>query len=1781
MPGKKDEFDLEASFFGDDDMSWLEDDETNAGQEAKAAEPAPAPALEPEPVAAEPEPEPEPIPEPVAAAATKDDAPLMEQPAPVLTPPEEHQASLPPRAPAPPPPVPVADAPIEQPAPAFEDLDRVDSEERKVKAQAWAPPPAAAAVVDEDDELEDFEELGTEAVSEVDVSEPDVDEPEAEPEIDEVPSILRPVAGFTQGATQNAMVSPEAYLPASDEEEWRDVARTLLSEAAVADSAERRARLLFEAGRVYRTRLGDWEGAEVLFNDALAASQETADLLRNLADAVARRGAWDEVRSTLARRLGLLEGAEAAEAAQDLALLLRNRLGRVEEAVDQLTVAQKADADDFFTLRLLREQLAALGRFEELVAVLEHMAELCSGQERARLLTELGRVHEQRLDDLVNAEKAYTASLEANPGHAPALLALERMFRASADDVRLAELYETEAQRDGQTVPGFYFLKAARLWRNASQQKRAEAAYKAASAVGVSAARREYQSWLAEVGRFKDLAAELRAEADGLAEGPARAYALFSLGRVLETALDDKDGALTAYREAVAQDPAAGPAAEAVARTLSRGGRHEELLTFWEGRLEGAEPAVQAAVLYRAGEVAEGSLADVERARGYFERVLAVQDDHRPALEGLQRVCTAQGAWDRLAEVFSRRAELAVDDAARVLEQARAGSAFERAGQAEPALTFYRAALRTDPAFPPALDGALRLMAAAEDYAGVAAALRAAGDASADPAEKATLLYRSARVSVEKTGDLESATACLREAVEADSSFLPAVSLLKEIAQDAGASGVLLRMHTLQAEASQDPATRHWRLLAAADVAQALPDQDPRRYLLDVLEEAPSHPGALTSLERRCLADGDLAGLARALSGAASRLEPGAERLALQARVVDLAESSGEEDAALRALTEAVAAASADAPVRGLAHLAASLLDWRSEVRLLSVSAERQDQLEQARALEEHLGDLDGALAIYESLLAATPDDVTAAAGVARLAQRLGQRERLGHAYAVLAEHTPDAKVAAMYAMLAGHLAETDGDPEAALGHYSKALAARPRSAKVFDAVRRLQVAGREIEALEALYAAHRPDDRVGLAEALEEAGEPQKAADVWGSIESDNAFYVAIREERARALAEDWHGAFLALTRAHDLAANDNVRERFAARQRWMLAEHLAETEEAWTFYRQLHDESPEDREVLEALARIATARGETQLALTYLQGLADTADTDEEKARYQRRVGDAYAESDQIDAARQAYLDALDYRRDDMEALAGLEALAEKTDDWQAQVDVLKRRAQLLGTLEATEVWRTISNLLEANAEPSIAMEAWTEVLERVPVDREALEHIVALAEASASWDAFVQRGQELANLTEGEERRVWMRRIGLAAADHLGREDAVRFLEAAVQGEKPDVQAAERLEVVYRARGDLAGAMQARLWMARGADSVEDRVTGLLQVASLQLTERLDREAAAAVYHEILELDPDQPDALRFQADHLFAQGRTDEALPLFEKLAPSVEEGADLEDFDVQIEVALFWFRLGELLRAAGRNEEALERFERALELNSTHLPSLGAVGPLYMEQEEWKKAEKVYRQVLQLTGGQGDRRRLSDTYVQLGLVERALGNTDKASKRFNKAMELTPNHVGALKGTAKLLEDKEDWGSLLNIYNNIIYHATSPDDVILAYMTKGRILDSKMGRPDKAAQHYERSLAFDANQPLALLRLAELSMRRSEWSEVGGLAQKGLQLVSEASDVRAELLLCWAAARKASGDEEGANAALTEARANASRDIAEDVLAELEAFRVALLERLPK
>jgi tetratricopeptide (TPR) repeat protein len=1563
---------------------------------------------------------------------------------------------------------------------------------------------------------------------------------ELEPVIDLSPSTAAPTLDDLSPAR-----SPTRS-DGAEAETWREMVQQLSSEAGDLPAAQ------LEIARITRRRLGDTAAAIEAARSAMTADEAgPAAGLRELAVLYAQSGDFKALLATLEELSGAEEDGAAAEVLQDAALLALNQLRERDTATRLLERALERQPDDYLSLTLLADIYRQNQRWEPLTEVLERLAALTDGPPAADLLIERGGILEHHMGETDAALDAYRAAQQADPSSATAFLALERVLSGAAEWTALAELYSEEASRTAGADRAFWRFRVATVYRTQLFDiERASTAYQQALAEGAGPeVAHAYQAFLAENGRWAELAEALEMESSKV-HIEQQPEVLYRLARLKEEQLGDLDGALVYYRR-VAREPAAAPAAEAVARILQDKKEWSTLLSFWEERIKLLEePNLQVTLEYRMGEICEGPLDDQENARQHFERILGIAPGYLPALDGLERVYTRLEAWEQLAAVYEQRAILSGDDPAIALQLHRAAAVCEfRLNDLARAKEFYSRALDYVPHFPPSLDAYVRVLEAEDNWAGLAQALRSAAASTPDSNEVVSFYYRAGRVFADKVEDAESAIDCLRRCLALSPGFLPARQLLKELTRARGDWAELLELQVGDAAALDDLDRRGWQLLAAAAVAERIEDKDPEYLARKILEVDPAHPGAMAFLETRLHQRGDRIGLVELYRQAAGEIADDDGRARLAAVLTALLKDAGDGMGAVQAAGEVVIADEAEGrPLLAIARICEGLGYWEVAQQALDAVG---DRLGVARLQERQLDSPEEARENYSLVLEEDPENIAAASALQRLSQTAGDRRALASAHAALAGLAATDAVKIVHATLAGHLFEANEDPEKSAEFFRQAFELRSVRGKAFEGLRRLYTAASDGAGLLAIYQAIGEGDSLQLAADMMEAGAASEAVALLKARAADLPTLLWL--ELAQGAAGDWRGAVetlkarQALLKApeHIAAANDRLRA--------ILAEKLADTDEAWDLYRHLHEQDPDDAEVLEALAGIAAARGEVELGIQYLTGLARVARSAADSARYDRRVARIHEDRGDLEAARESYLKALNHEPEDREALAGLHRIAETGEDWKALAGVLAREASLATGEEQVGLYAKIARVWEDRIQdPAVAADCWRKVLEYSPEDVEALEHLVELTAVAGDWTGFVEFGARLAQHIDGAPQTALLRRVGQAYLDHLHREEeAIQCFDLASRGPAPDLEAARALEQLRMARGEYTLVVEALRRQARAQEG-EEGVATLLRAARLYRDNLHDREKAAALFQEILDADPENDEALNFLADFRFRAGEYAAAIELFERLEARAD-GWDLDDFDVQVEISLFYYHYALALNVTGRGEEALAKLEESLGLNPNHIPSLEAIGPLYMDGEQWKQAERVYRQLVQLIGGTAQAEQLAAIYSQLGLVEYALAKLEKAKKRFNKALELQPNNVPALKGMARVLEDQKDWNTLLNVFNNIIYYAQSRADVVNAYLMKGMILDVHMKLAEKAGQHYRKALAFGPGQAVALLRLAELSLRERRWDEARATADKALELDLKPAE-RAALLLARASGASGAGDEPGAAADLKAAAA---------------------------
>jgi tetratricopeptide (TPR) repeat protein len=1672
----------------------------------------------------------------------------------------------------------VEDAPMEDFVPGDDEVpgesDGSPVDEDMVATEAGGATQAAADVA------EDAAVVGNEDLESVEMTPPEVESAElkASDDVTEVdPEELEdkkkaalaeaarklPAEAVTETAISESVQpgSLPTFTPSEGEAGlWQSAVNLLVAEAATI-KGKKRAKLLAEASRISRLRLGD-NVASLAHAEAAVEANENHFTNRQLAEAQNLNSQWEAMKGLNEDRAKAEKGDEtAAELLQDAALLARHQLGGGEEVKRLLEASLERNPEDYFSLQLLLEYALPRSEWSLAEGILARMATLAGGTRAAAFHYQRGRILMEHLDRSDDGLEAFRQAHQADRNHVSTTLALQSLYGAGGQAAALLELYTAEGERLGGGDGLVYYAEAARLARDEldDASKAVDLFNKALGCQESAEIRHELQAVLGKAGNWAALAAQLNAEANA-ATGVQKAWVQMRLARAKEGA-GDLEGALELYRE-IAEDPAAKPASDAVARILHDKGDFRELVSFWDAlaiRVE--DPHLRVAISFRMGEVCEGHLGDQEGARTHYEAILDHSPGYLPALEALERVYTRLSDWKNLAAIYEQRAILCDEAPGIALQIHRAAAVYEfRLHDVGRAKEFYERALAQVPDFPPSLDSYLRVLEAEDDWRAMSAALARAAEASTDSNEVVSFFYRAARILSDKVGDEPEALVYLRRCIELSPGFLPAHTLLKELSARSGAKDDHLSLQVQEARSVEDLERRHWLLMEAAALAESHGIGNPLALVQEVLDRDPAHVGALQFRESAALSTGDRKAVVELYQETIGAYEEDSDRARMAAVMMLHQLACGDTVGALQSATEILASDSAEGrPMEYVARLLEAHGRPEDAARALeSIGAFK----EQARLQEQYMEAPDEALVTLDKALEADGEDVGVLLRALQLSQRLGEQDRVAGFHAKLAALSDSPAIKVVHGTLAGHLYQAQGQTDAALAAYQVAFEARPAAGKASDALRHLLAVSGNTEDLRAVHRRLK-SPKLHLAIDLLAAGDGTAAASL---LEGEGDLPSRVWREAALEQSEQWQALYESIQERMSVLGDEEQKRLCEGKMRWLLAEKLEGTDAAWEAYSQLHEEYPEDRGILEALARIAGARGEPGLALQYLEGLAGLAQEGSEKARIYRHIADVHKNAGDADAARQAWLNALDHEPEDHEALRGLRGLSEADGDHKAVVGVLAREAALVTGEEQVQLYARIAGIWETDiGDQAVASEAWGKVLEMDVGNSEALDRLVDLTEILEDWSGFVLHAETRVNqMDPGRDQNTLLTRIGQVHLEHLRDEaKAVACLERASSGEDANLEAAKRLEKIYRDQKDWDKVVESLRCQA--ASGGKTAVKALEKAVKIQLQKLDDKDRAAATYESILEQEATHSDALIFLSEYRYQSGNTEGAVALF-ALREAQADSWDLDDFDVQMEVSLFYYHYALSLIQLDRAVEAKGRLNKALALNPSHLPSLQSVGPLYMEAGEWKQAEQVYRNLLKYTGGAGDSELLADTYANLGRVEWALGKCDKAEKRFNKALAVQANNISALMGMGEVYYAGEDWPSLLNTYNSVIRFAHDPKSVIEAYLVKGHVLDLKMGMPDKAGQHYQKAkhyqetLSGEVQQParlrrlaeLALLKLSELALREKKWTEAKALVDSALGVSNGAKAFGPELHLALALSLAGTDDSTGAQAAFEQA-----------------------------
>jgi predicted O-linked N-acetylglucosamine transferase (SPINDLY family) len=249
------------------------------------------------------------------------------------------------------------------------------------------------------------------------------------------------------------------------------------------------------------------------------------------------------------------------------------------------------------------------------------------------------------------------------------------------------------------------------------------------------------------------------------------------------------------------------------------------------------------------------------------------------------------------------------------------------------------------------------------------------------------------------------------------------------------------------------------------------------------------------------------------------------------------------------------------------------------------------------------------------------------------------------------------------------------------------------------------------------------------------------------------------------------------------------------------------------------------------------------------------------------------------------------------------------------------------------------------------------------------------------------------------------------------------------------------------------------------------------------------------AEALYRQILQVEPNHPEALHLLGVMAHQQGQHELAVDYIGRaiaikanearfhnnLGATYRALGKLQEAMTHYQTAIAlhpayaeaYNNLGNVLREQGKLDEAEAQYRQAVALRPDYAEAHHHLGNVLREQGKLDEAEAQYRQAVAIKPG------LAEAFFNLGNVLKELQRPIEAEAQYRQALALQPGYAEAHNNVGSLLQEQGKLAEAEDQYRQAI---ALKSDYPEAHYNLGTVL-KEHGRVDEAVAHYRQALAL--------------------------------------------------------------------------------------------------
>jgi tetratricopeptide (TPR) repeat protein len=1526
-------------------------------------------------------------------------------------------------------------------------------------------------------------------------------------------------------------------------QEFAKLAELREKQLSVIEDPAARSRIMLELASLYRDRLGDRDQAAVYLHAVLQIEPENAVALAAYAEHFREKGDWIALADLLefAFDRARARGAAAEDLVarlEEIAVVAEKNLGDADRALSAWQRIEEIQPANTRAREAQRRMLLKAKNWDRMAALLEReAAQFPDAEQRNEILRRVAQIHREKLANPKRAIEVYREVLRTEPNDPVAMRALVDIYEHAGDYAGLAGALREQVQTAATREERVTLLRKLLAIYDERLGDLAQGEWVAGEILQAVPGDRDtltrLEGLLERAGEARKLAAILDQHAKHAASHDERLQLVARAAELHQTQLQDGEGAAARWEEVVrldADDARALDALEALYSALEKPAELARILDLQIERVV-ADPAAQGEYLRALARLAEGTLADVPRARKSWEQLCELLPGDAEALDALARIYTGEGDWATLVRILERQVPLAAEPARAVeLALLRAQLLDERLRNAdEAARALEQLVAELDPRSWTAHERLRALYERKEDWARVVKVAERMLFLTEDPALRTPRALELGVLWRDRLGDEKRAVTAFERVLEIDGDNLEALQALAALYAKLGNHQRLAFTDEKLLEQTREPAPRRQLMV---EIARLYEDQlaDPQLAFEWVRRAYTEEPDAeaLQLVDATAERHGLYEELIQIYEGARARTAEPAEQLGASVKIALICEEKLADPArAFATLREALPADPAGRELLpALERLAertrdfAGLLDVYTRIARARTELAERVELLRLRAVvrETRMEDSSGALDEFLRSFALAPDIAATRDEILRLARVTGRWEEAlkvqGQLFALAEEEDEKLSIARNAAYLVEHEVK---DLVRAFRAYLNAFRLAPDDDEITAHLWRLAT-------LIGRYDDGAPEAKAPRADTNEEAD----------AVATDDADVVSETSAEPRAESEnDSEDATSPSLAAQGEVAEDAAPEDVEVDVDQDEAEDLELSEE--DLDEDFDEDFDEDGIAAQAPppppppppARRTSpyATPWEELASAYESLPAEDAD---ERRVHLLKIAAVWEKgAKDVERALGALERAFRLDTTDASVRGELERVGAAYDSWDRVGAVYLGAIDEFGPVErAVALHHDVARIRERLGHVEKAEEIYRAILRLKSDDAVALGRVEEISRAASRFSELADVLDKLTSgptqaLPPGLERRAKLRELAALYEEHLEKPyEAIDALERYVSEAAED--GAAGTSEVFEAFGALER-LYSRVGMwAKVVDSLQrhaevvtdpDRARELrLRVAHVYEKELGQSDRAIDAYEAILTHASED-------AETLAALDRLHEAHGRFDDLQETLGKRAALARGTARVELVR---RRARILEEKLANPEAAAAALRDLgdeavtddELMGALLRNLRRAGLAH-------EAARVLQQRIEVERASGSApavlHRIAALSLELSLLKLDdLNDPVAARKEVETALEVSPENPAALAALARLQLAENDFQGYAETRVRQGRALRGKEGAARALLDAGRVYREQLSLPEHARTCFEEALAEEPANGDALRALAALLAGLGQWDESRAVLERQLE-----------------------------------------------------------------